>query len=115
VGFTEPDLSCYAKGCLERKINLFKRPEKGSFLMQQTELIPMDRTWDAIRHEPYDDAHQRALQGLPHYWRLSWGYTDKILADCGKHFLLTRVDWLEDPNQRIFTSCPYKDFGGCDG
>lgn len=75
---------------------------------------PMPKVWDAIHHEPYDSEHQRALEGLPHYWRLSWGFADSILADCGKHFFTTRVDWLEDSKQKIITTCPYKEFGGCD-
>lgn len=84
--------------------------------MTQTSLFkPMPDKWDAINHEPFDDARWRSLTGLPHYWRLSWGFADKILADCGKHFFTTRVDWLEDPKQQIITTCPYQEFGGCDG
>jgi hypothetical protein len=76
--------------------------------------LPLPKTWDAIRHEPYDSEHQRALEGLPHYWRLSWGFADTIIADCGKHKLLVRVDWLEDPDQTVITSCHYKELGLCE-
>lgn len=82
---------------------------------QQQLFTPHSKRWDAIRHQPYDDEHQRALEGLPHYWRISWGWTDSIMADCGQHMFVTRVDWLEDPKQKIITSCHYKELGLCDG
>ena len=82
--------------------------------MEQTQLFkPMPPKWDAIHHRPLDEEHQRALEGLPHYWRISWGFADYVFADCGKHQLLVRVDWLEDPDQKLNLRCAYKDMGLC--
>lgn len=80
--------------------------------MQQQLFKPMPRKWDAIRHEPFDDEHQRALEGLPHYWKLSWGWEDVIIFSCG-HARRVAVERLTDP--KFNPNCPYKEFGGCDG
>lgn len=78
---------------------------------QQSLKIP--GVWDAVNDKPYDAEHQRALEGLPHYWKLSWGWTDTIILSCG-HAYLVRVEWLEnDPS--FNPTCHYKDLGGCDG
>lgn len=90
--------------------------------MEQAKLLdvptvePLAKTWDSIHNRPYDSQHQRALEGLPHYWRLSWGFADAIQADCGRHMLLTRVDWLEDPQMdaKELKRCPYRAMGMCE-
>lgn len=82
--------------------------------MTQTALFkPMPRKWDAIRHEPFDDEHQRALEGLPGYWRINWGFGDWIILDCG-HKLFVRVEILNDNDADYLLTCPHKEFGGCD-
>lgn len=71
-----------------------------------TARTPMPRKWDAIRHEPYDDEHYRALQGYPHYWKLDWGYMDIIVEPCGMKRRVP-VEWLEDPDRKIAWICPW--------
>ena len=60
--------------------------------------------------EIVDDERQRALEGLPHYWKLGWGGDDMIILPCGHH---TRVwiERLEDP--KFKPRCPYAEFGAC--
>lgn len=81
--------------------------------MEQTKLVeiqPMAKTWDCIRHIPFDDARQRAIQGLPHYWKIPWGYVDEIILPCG-HKTLAYVSVLDDPNAS--PRCPQADYGNC--
>lgn len=75
---------------------------------------PLPKAWDAIRQEPIDSEHQRALEGLPHYWRLDWGWQDYIVFPCG-HKRQCPIDWLEDPDGAHDKNirCAYVDLGLC--
>lgn len=50
----------------------------------------------------------------PYYWKIPWDWVDTIYFPCG-HGAQVRVDWLEDPEQNIPTTCHYKELGLCDG
>lgn len=79
---------------------------------QQHLFDPPPAVWDAINHKPEDNSRQRALDGLPHYWRITWGYDDVLIFRCG-HAGRFRVSDIEDPGFK--PKCPYIQWGGCTG
>jgi hypothetical protein len=80
--------------------------------MVQSSLFKPLPVWDAVEDKPYDAEHQRALEGLPFFWKLSWGYEDMIIFDCG-HAGRFWVERLEDP--KFKPECPYKKWSDCNG
>lgn len=54
--------------------------------------------------------HERELEGLPIYWKMSWGYDDVVIFDCG-HACRFAVYDLENPDFKPV--CRYKQWGAC--
>lgn len=74
--------------------------------MQQARLLDIPPIQKPVEPEVLDSAREHALQGLPHYWRLSWGFWDVIIEKCG-YPAKVAVERLEDPSYRHRPICPF--------
>lgn len=77
--------------------------------MTQQASLPLDIAPAKPQPEPdrEDEEKRRALEGLPHYWRISWGYYDVVVEPCGYPAHIP-VERLEDPAYKPVRVCPWK-------
>lgn len=74
--------------------------------MIQTILIKISATTPKPRMIPNDTERQRALEGLPHYWKMPWPYLDVVYEPCGFARYMP-VDRLMDPDYKLEPVCPW--------